>query len=117
MAHPAGRRFADAKRELSEFFQRSAALNPSLAAIGSSDFHFGGTLGECRTFLFADEFSAAGVLEAVRRGATVASDGYGTLTGDPVRVEIVRQMLAADPPPVRAPWPSRIASYVSVLGS
>jgi predicted metal-dependent phosphoesterase TrpH len=115
-AHPAARRFAAAKRELSEFYQRSAALNPSLAAIGSSDFHFGGTLGQCRTFVFADELSAAGVLEGVRRGATVASDGYGTLTGDPARVEIVRRLLAADPPPLRASWPSRIAAYVSVLG-
>ena len=49
---------------------RSAAINPSMAPIGSSDFHFGGTLGQCRTFVFADEFSVAGVLDAVRRGAT-----------------------------------------------
>lgn len=116
VAHPAGRRFAAAKLELREFYQRSAALNPSLAPIGSSDFHFGGTLGECRTFVFADELSAAGALEAVRRGSTVASDGYGTLTGDPARVEIVRRRLAADPPPLRPSWPSRIAAFVSVLG-
>ena len=44
-AHPAARRFAAAGRELREFFQRSAEINRSLAAIGSSDFHFGGTLG------------------------------------------------------------------------
>ena len=56
------------------------------------------------------------MLEAIRRGSTVASDGYGTLTGDPARVEIVRSLLAADPAPVRPPWPSRIAAYVSVLG-
>jgi predicted metal-dependent phosphoesterase TrpH len=115
-AHPMGRRRADAKRELSEFYERSAALNPSIAPVGSSDFHFGGTLGECRTFVFADQFSVAGVLDAVRRGATVASDGYGTLTGDPGRVAIVRGLLAVNPAPTRSSWPSRIAAYVSVLG-
>ena len=116
VAHPAGRRFAAAERELREFFDRSAAVKPSIAPIGSSDFHFGGTLGQCRTFVFADELSVAGVLDAVRRGATVASDGYGTLTGDPARVEVVRSLLGADPPPTRSPWPSRLAAYVSVLG-
>jgi hypothetical protein len=115
-AHPAGRRFADARMDMNEFYQRSAALNPTLAAIGSSDFHFGGTLGECRTFVFADEFSVKGVLDAIRRGSTVASDGYGTLTGDAARVEIVRGLLASDPPPLRPSWPSRIAAYISVLG-
>jgi len=116
VAHPAGRRFADVRAEMTEFYQRSATLNPTLAPIGSSDFHFGGTLGECRTFVFAGEFSVAGVLEAIRRGSTVASDGHGTLTGDPARVEIVRNLLAADPPPLRPSWPSRIAAYASVLG-
>ena len=115
-AHPAGRRFADARSEMTEFYQRSAALNPTLAPIGSSDFHFGATLGECRTYVFADAFSTAGVLDAIRRGSTVASDGHGTLTGDPARVEIVRGLLAADPPPLRPSWPSRIAAYASVLG-
>ena len=116
VAHPAGRRDDAAKREMIEFYQRSAALNASLAPIGSSDFHFGGTLGQCRTFVFADELSAEGVLQAIRRGSTVASDGYGTLTGNPARVEIVRRLFYADPALVQPPWPSRIAAYVSVLG-
>jgi predicted metal-dependent phosphoesterase TrpH len=116
VAHPAGRRSADARIGMTEFYQRSAALKPTLAPIGSSDFHFGATLGECRTFVFADEFSATGVLDAIRRGSTVASDGYGTLTGDHARVAIVRGLLAADPPPLRPSWPSRIAAFVSVLG-
>ena len=116
VAHPSARRFPVARRELDEFFGRAKAVKPSIAPIGSSDFHFGGTLGQCRTFVFADEFSQAGVLEAVRRGSTVASDGYGALYGDPERVDAVRRMLAAGPPPQRAPWPSRLAAYISVLG-
>jgi len=116
VAHPAGNRFPVARRELLEFFERSTAVKPSLAPIGSSDFHFGGTLGECRTYLFVDEFSESGVLEAVRRGATVASDGRGQLTGDPARVAAVRQLLSENPPPPRAPWPPRLAAYASVLG-
>lgn len=116
VAHPAGRRSAAARIEMTEFYGRSAALNPTLAPIGSSDFHFGATLGQCRTFVFADEYSTAGVLDAIRRGSTVASDGYGTLTGDPARVQIVQGLLAAHPPPLRPAWPSRIAAYASVLG-
>ena len=116
VAHPAGRRSAAAGIEMVEFYGRSAALNPTLAPIGSSDFHFDATLGQCRTFVFADEYSTAGVLDAIRRGSTVASDGWGTLTGGPARVAIVRQILAAYPQPIRASWPSRIAAYISVLG-
>ena len=116
VSHPAGTRYPKARAELREFFERSRAIKPTLAPIGSSDFHFGGTMGECRTFIFADELSVAGVLDAVRRGSTVAYDGYGTLTGDPERVSVVRQILAAYPQPIRAPWPSRIAAYISVLG-
>jgi predicted metal-dependent phosphoesterase TrpH len=116
VSHNAGNRYPVARAELREFFGRASAIKPSLAPIGSSDFHFGGTMGECRTFIFADEVSVTGVLDAVRRGSTVAYDGYGTLTGDPSRVAIVRQILAAYPQPIRASWPSRLAAYASVLG-
>jgi hypothetical protein len=116
VAHPAAIRSSRARRELAEFFNRAAAGNPSVAPIGSSDFHFGGRLGQCRTYLFVDEISEAGVLEAVRAGRTVAYDGHGRLTGDAELVRSVESLIAQRPPPVRADTLSRIASWVSLLG-
>lgn len=115
-AHSAAIRSSRARRELAEFFRGAAAGNPSLAPIGSSDFHFGGGLGQCRTYLFADEISEAGVLDAVRAGRTVAYDGHGYLTGDPDRVRVVESLIAQRPPPVRADILSRVASWVSLAG-
>ena len=56
--------------ELREFWSRSGA-----AAIGSSDWHGVGPLGLCRTYVFAREASANGVMEAIRARRTVAFDG------------------------------------------
>jgi PHP domain-containing protein len=86
-------RGADASRrnELREFFRRTRELNPSLAPIGSSDFHAVAPLGRCRTYIVADEISERGVLEAIRRGHTVASDGLDTLVGDPELVKLVQE--------------------------
>jgi hypothetical protein len=115
-AHSAAIRSPRARLELAEFFRGAAARNPSLAPIGSSDFHFGGGLGQCRTYLFVDEISEAGVLEAVRAGRTVAYDGHGRLTGDPEQVRTVESLIAQRPPPVRADTFARIASWISLAG-
>jgi hypothetical protein len=115
-AHSAAIRSSRARRDLAEFFSGAAAHNPSLAPIGSSDFHFGGGLGQCRTYLFVDDISEAGVLEAVRAGRTVAYDGHGRFSGDPERVRVVESIVAERPPPVRADFLSRLASWVALLG-
>jgi predicted metal-dependent phosphoesterase TrpH len=116
VAHSAAIRSSRARRELAEFFRGAAAGNPSLAPVGSSDFHFGGGLGQCRTYLFADEISEAGVLDAVRAGRTVAYDGHGRLTGDPERVRVVEALIARRAPPVRADQWARLASWVTLAG-
>jgi hypothetical protein len=74
VAHPVVLASAEWKQEVEEFHRRARAVNPDVAAIGSSDFH-GGPIGRCRTFLVVDEPSAAGVLEAIRRGRTEARCG------------------------------------------
>jgi len=53
------------------------AFNTSahVAAIGDSDFHGLGQIGMCRTYVFARERTAAGILEAVRTHRTVVYDG------------------------------------------
>jgi predicted metal-dependent phosphoesterase TrpH len=116
VAHPLIKSMPHGRSELRAFFDRAAAVNPSLAPIGSSDFHFGGRLGECRTFIFADAPTEAGVLEAIRAGRTVAFDGDGYLVGDSERVERVRTLLSDAPPPVQAPRPARIAAVAAMAG-
>jgi hypothetical protein len=116
VAHSAAIHSSRARRELAAFFSAAAAVNPSLAPIGSSDFHFGGALGRCRTYVFTDEVSEAGVLEAIRSGRTVAYDGYGRFTGDPERVRAVEAIVAERPPPVRADPRALLASWVTLLG-
>lgn len=89
VAHP--ERLEKYRRQYVETFERARRLNPHVAPIGSSDFHNTPALGQCRTFVFVRERSAAGVLEALRAGRTVASDERGTLYGDPSLVDRVRR--------------------------
>jgi len=77
------------RREFVEFYERARRLNPRVAPIGSSDFHLSPALAVCRTYLFAREWSAAGVLEAIRSGRTVAADDKGRLYGDAALVQLV----------------------------
>jgi predicted metal-dependent phosphoesterase TrpH len=116
VAHPAALVSPSDGRQILAFYRRAAELNPSLASIGSSDFHFGDTLGICRTFLFVREISGAGVLEAVREGRTVAHDRTGRLLGDPSLVSIVKGLIASNPPRTRSDIPSRVAAWVTLLG-
>lgn len=73
---------ASANRRFAIFFKGARAYQPRLAAIGSSDFHVVGSPGFCRTFVFAREPSASGILDAVRAGRTVVYDLYGQPHGD-----------------------------------
>ena len=75
--------------ELAEFYERARLLKPSLAAIGSSDFHGATSLGRCRTLVFVTEVSEAGILDALRDGRTVVHDEDGTPHGDPEMVALL----------------------------
>jgi hypothetical protein len=80
-AHP-GMTFADKiGQEFRNNYERARALNPRAAAIGSSDFHYFGPIGACRTFVFVRDATAAGILEAVRAGRTVACGTGGEVIG------------------------------------
>ena len=83
VAHPSKETSRETRTDLLDTYQRTKALNPRVAAIGSSDFHVFGPLGLCRTYLFVRERSAAGVLEAIRAGRTAACDGRGRAGGPP----------------------------------
>jgi hypothetical protein len=80
-AHPLVDRDQVKRQEIETFYARARAVNPSIAAIGSSDFHREAPIGSNRTFVFVTERTAAGVLDAVREGRTAACSAGGALTG------------------------------------
>jgi len=86
-AHPADN--VSNQRQFAAFFERARRLKPTMAPIGSSDFHVSPQLAGCRTFVFAREASAAGVIEAIRRGRTIAVDEDRRLYGDPRLIELL----------------------------
>lgn len=108
----------EAVTRLEAFFARG-----SFTAIGSSDFHGLGPLGFARTWVFAREPTAAGVMDALREGRTVTY-GRHRAYGDPGLIALAEQHggLPHDVPPVPLPgalaWLSRIgilAALASVL--
>lgn len=102
VAHPLARAEDTAREELTAFFARARAVNPDLAPIGSSDTHMVAPLGRCRTYVFAESVTVAGVLDAVRAGRTVAQDQDGVLYGDAALTLLLDHSgAAAGPPPAR----------------
>jgi hypothetical protein len=83
IAHPLVIGDETSRAELVEFFRSAREVNPYLAPIGSTDYHFRKPMGLCRTYVFAREYSEAGVVEAIRAGRTVAFDPDGHGYGDP----------------------------------
>jgi hypothetical protein len=77
------------------FYERARRLKPTIAPIGSSDFHTGPELAWCRTFVFAREATAAGVIDAIRNGRTVAQDDAGHRYGDPALLALLERATPA----------------------
>jgi len=105
VAHPGRQRQPAGDDEYLEFFELVRARNPSVAPIGSSDFHTTAPLGLCRTYLLVQERSPAGALEAIRQGRTVARSPNGELHGHTRHVDRVEAHLSgrhAVPSPSRA---------------
>jgi hypothetical protein len=89
--------------DLETFFEGAQAKDAHpLAAIASSDYHWGAGLGRVRTWLFVDgEPSEARVLDAIRARRTVVRSADGDLVGDPA---LVRALVAEPlPPSLEAP--------------
>jgi hypothetical protein len=107
--HPIAYSRPDAAQLLEQFYRRKP-----MAAIGSSDYHGLGPLGLCRTYLFVQDNSERGILEALRAGRTVVLD-RGRSYGHP---EL--RLLAAGDPRLSAPdagSPNRVLAGLScVLG-
>jgi hypothetical protein len=116
-AAPSSRTTRVRRAEVDAFFDRTAAHNPGVAPIGSSDHHFSGPIGLCRTYVFAREWSARGVVDAIRDGRTVAYDDRGATRGDPARVAIVERVRGAAAAPGRMPemW-RRVSVALTLVG-
>jgi hypothetical protein len=95
-AHPAKHVTAKAHREFDEAYANALAVHPSIAAIGSSDFHTWAPVGLCRTYLFVRAPGADGVLEAIRAGRTVACDAEGVTEGPEALASLVADDCRAD---------------------
>ena len=101
VAHPLTTMVASGREELTAFFTRARAVNPTIAPIGSSDFHMVAPLASNRTYVFAESVSVEGVLDAVRRGRTVAEDQDGARYGDPAFTRLLDRVQPPAPPPAR----------------
>jgi predicted metal-dependent phosphoesterase TrpH len=114
-AHPADD--VSGQQSFTDFFERARTLKPTMAAIGSSDFHVAPQLARCRTFVFAREASAAGVIEAIRNGRTVAIDQDGRPHGDPLLIQQVAT-LSQEPRGERAGWrrASVVLAWIGLMG-
>jgi hypothetical protein len=117
-AHPSMDWNEHNKTDFASFEHRAVARNPRIATIGSSDFHWNGAPGWCRTYLLARERTEAGVLDAVRAGRTVAADAHGHLYGDSQLVTIVEAAGGFVPPPETDRWRtlSIVSAWLGLLG-
>jgi PHP-associated len=95
VAHPSKEPSNHARQDFADVYGRASTLR-RVAAIGSSDFHYFGPIGVCRTYLFVREATPDGVLEAIRAGRTVACDARGRTTGAGVLADAVARRCAAD---------------------
>lgn len=83
VAHPVRRKGPSARGQLDALFARAVRLNPTIAAIGASDYHFNAPLGSWRTIILARDLTQDAVFEAIRAGRTVAVDAAGHPFGRP----------------------------------
>jgi hypothetical protein len=119
-AHPM-MEFRDIDRQkLADSFDRALHTKPSIAPIGSSDFHFMAAIGLCRTYLFVRDATPAGVLDAIRSGRTVACDQRGNVYGDPSLTQDVEGLCRAtaaarlSKPPIE--WLSLFCTWLGLAG-
>lgn len=98
VAHPGLFVEPGAEQEFRSLFDRVREVNPTVAAIGSSDFHGGGVIAPCRTYVFTQEPSRDGVLNGVRDGHTVATCPGGRVTGSEDLIERASVRTRAEQP-------------------
>ena len=84
--HPIVDERESARGELHEFYSRGR-----FAAIGSSDYHGIGRLGQCRTYVFASNDSEQAIVSAIRARHTIVYDDDGRAYGNPDLIRLAEQ--------------------------
>lgn len=98
------------------------AKDRAMTAIGSSDFHYFGRMGTCRTYVFATDNTAPAIMEALRARRTVVYGPGGRTYGDPALAALIsdrpdlRRAATEDPPASALDWVSRAAGLLGVFG-
>lgn len=116
VCHPLVYGNREAEAALIEF---SAAR--STAAIGSSDFHGLGRMGECRTYVFAADSSAPAILDAIRAKRTVVYGPNGRVFGNQQlaalisRLTELRDLATTDGPVSTLDWLSRVTGLLGLV--
>lgn len=105
-----------ADRQYAIFFNDVRSVNPTVAAIGASDFHVVGYPGICRTYVFARARSARGIVEAVRAGRTVVYDKYGQLRGNPALFALMPADSRTELRTAPHPGPGGVVAWLGLLG-
>jgi hypothetical protein len=108
IVHPIIYEQPDRYPQLQEFYGRKR-----LTAIGSSDYHGTGSIGTCRTYVFAKENTEQGILEALRAGRTAVYDHQGRAYGDP---DLIRLAAGSLPRPEGAPPPTALNIFSRISG-
>ena len=111
IAHPVGSD-KDWRAELDALYARAKRIKPTIAPIGSSDYHFGAPMGAWRTRLLVRELSIDGILEAIRGGRTVAYDPEGRVFGEQKWIDAVAASI-----PSRTPAVDSGAQHAAMAGA
>ena len=88
----------DAELEMREFYERTHAVNPTVAPIGSSDFHVGAPMSPCRTYVLTPTATREGVLDAIRSGETVSTCPGGRITGSDEHRRLAADRMVVEQP-------------------
>lgn len=110
-------RFGDAtgSEELDTFLEEVRGVNPGIAPIGSTDFHMTAPLGLCRTYILADDRTAAAALQAIRNGRTAARCAEGAMVGTPQHVAAVHTALASRPAGVPPSFAEQVCAFLALV--
>jgi hypothetical protein len=117
VAHPGMSASRAYREDLRSAYDQARRAHPNIAAIGSSDDHTAEPIGLCRTYVFVREATAAGVVDAIRGGRTVACDADGVVTGPPSLATAVSALCRVDAAAgQRRPALPRFATAITWVG-
>jgi predicted metal-dependent phosphoesterase TrpH len=117
LGHPVRPVDPDIVAQLERLYARAIRIKPTIAAIGSSDYHANVPIGSWRTIVLARELSQDAILDAVRAGRTIAVGESGHVYGHSTWTALAGQEADAkrDPPNQRWQLASVAIAWLSLL--